>query len=45
MSHSQNGCGYMDYGKPKNDGWHKATDYFREAWTENALEEMIDFQT
>lgn len=35
---SRNGLGYYDYGKPRNDGWHKAQPTFRRAWIKKALD-------
>ena len=40
---SQNGCGYFDSGKSKDDGWHKAQQTFRDAWIRKALERKIKY--
>jgi hypothetical protein len=39
LARSQNGRGYFD--SDKDNGWAKAQELFRHAWTRHALEEVV----
>lgn len=39
---TQIGNGYQDEGKEEGDGWHTASDMFRDNWMENALKALFE---